>query len=280
MPALMVPGASPDADRAAATALARIVAACAGDYLTAARATRRRASVPNVHSLRVCTRRLRAALGLCSGSVPRDLLRPLRRALRRPFRRAGRLRDLHVAGRLLRRYRDASGSVAAALAAIARERPRRARRLHAALSERRIRRVTARLAAVTDALQSRTRSAPAARGTVAALARQLEGLQAALGRAATAAVRTPEPEPLHQARIALKRLRYSLELVEAAPGMPPGPDLRDLRDLQRQLGQVADLTMAARFAPADLARELDATRRAAVRAALPALAARQEEAFA
>lgn len=269
----MVPAAATEADRRAAAALARVVTSTADEYLAAARAAARRATVGNVHALRVCTRRLRAALGLCTGSVPRGLLRRARRPLRRPFRRAGRLRDLHVAGRVIARHCKDPALATPVLAAITRERRRRGRRLHAALGENRIERIADRLAAVTAALEARARAPAAARATTTrSIARQLLALQAALGEAATAATQDPAPEPLHQARIALKRLRYSLELAEGVPGCATPPEARSLRPLQRRLGEAADLAMAAGLAPASLARGLERERRKAVADALPLLA--------
>jgi CHAD domain-containing protein len=276
MARLMVPATATDPDRLAAAALAQLVRSTADEYLTAARAAARRASVGNVHALRVCTRRLRAALGLCTGSVPRELLRRARRPLRRPFRRAGRLRDLQVAGQVIARHGQASASAAPALAAIARERRRRAPRLHAALGRSRIARIAGRLAAVTTALDARTRRPAAARGTAARMARQLRGLQADVAVAATAATREPAPELLHQARITLKRLRYSLELAAGVPGCAALPEARSLRTLQRRLGEAADLAMAAGLAPASLARGLERERRRAVADALPLLARWQD----
>jgi CHAD domain-containing protein len=276
MARLMVTAASTDPDRLAAATLARFVRSTADEYLAAAGAAARRASVGNVHALRICTRRLRAALGLCNGSVAPELLRRARRPLRRPFRRAGRLRDLHVAGRVIARHGQGFASAATALAVIARERRHRARRLRAALGENRIERIADRLGAVTAALQASARAPAAAQGTAGRMARQLRGLEAGLALAATAATRNPAPEPLHQARIALKRLRYSLELAEGVPGLPALPEARALRPLQRQLGKAADLAMTAGLAPGDLGRALERARRAAVADALPMLARWQD----
>jgi CHAD domain-containing protein len=271
MARLMVSAASTDGERRAAAALARVVTTTADEYLAAARAAARRASVGNVHALRVCTRRLRAALGLCTGSVSRELLRRARQPLRRPFRRAGRLRDLHVASRVIARRGRGSAPAATALATIARERRYRTRRLHGALGEDRLARIADRLTAVTAALATRA-NPPAARGTAARIARQLGALQAALAVAAATATGNPAPERLHQARIALKRLRYSLELAEGVPGCATPPEARSLRPLQRRLGEAADLAMAAGLAPASLARGLERERRKAVAEALPLLA--------
>jgi CHAD domain-containing protein len=272
----MAPATSPDADRLAAVALARLVRSTADEYLAAVRAAARRASVGNVHALRVCTRRLRAALGLCTGSLPRKLLRRARRPLRRPFRRAGRLRDVHVAARVIARHGRELASTEPALAALARERHHRTARLHAVLGRKRIARIEDGLASITTALEDRAHRPALARGTIAHLDRRLRDLQGELALAAAAATRAPAPEPLHQARVALKRFRYSVDLVDGVPGLPLPDGAGALRPLQRRLGEVADLAMTAGLAPRDLRPSLERARRAAVAAALPLLARWQE----
>lgn len=272
MAPLMGSGVAAPGDQRAARALARLVGVTVDNYLDAARATARHASVGNVHALRVCTRRLRAALGLCTGSVAPRLLRRARRPLRRPFRRAGRLRDLHVAGRLIARQGRATGAATPLGPGLVRKQRRHARRLRAALGRRRLRRSTRRLAAVTTALQARARTPAAARGTTARLDRQLRRLQAALAVAAASASRDPAPAVLHRARLALKRFRYSAELAARLPGLPPLPDARALRSLQQRLGRAADFAVAARVAPATLGWSLEQARRRAVAEAVPLLA--------
>ena len=49
------------------------------------------------------------------------------------------------------------------------------------------------------------------------------------------------PEPLHQVRLAIKKLRYAAELRAAAPGGPPTSDLRALRSAQGVLGHLHDV---------------------------------------
>ncbi len=49
------------------------------------------------------------------------------------------------------------------------------------------------------------------------------------------------PTPLHDARIAAKKLRYSLELAREAARLPVGADLRQLEALQSHLGRLHDL---------------------------------------
>jgi len=48
-------------------------------------------------------------------------------------------------------------------------------------------------------------------------------------------------EPLHLARIAIKKLRYTMELAETAVGAPVAEDISRLRDAQDLLGELHDL---------------------------------------
>ncbi len=49
------------------------------------------------------------------------------------------------------------------------------------------------------------------------------------------------PEPIHQVRIAGKKLRYALELAHAAAGAPVGREIAALKRLQDLLGRLRDL---------------------------------------
>ena len=49
------------------------------------------------------------------------------------------------------------------------------------------------------------------------------------------------PERLHMVRIALKKLRYSVEMATAASGRKPGAELRMLKRAQDALGRLHDL---------------------------------------
>jgi CHAD domain-containing protein len=277
VPVMAAPGSRPRAgaaDRRAAAGLATLVAASGDAWLQAAAEAWQQDSPGNVHRLRVATRRLRAALTLCAGSVDRRLLRRLRRALRRPFRRAGRLRDLHVAGRLLNRYRARHPAVGATLLAIRAASDGRRQRLHRSLRPSRCQRLARRLGDIVAALRALARSTPASRGTVARLQRQVARLAGTFRAEAASAAATGAPEDLHRARIALKRLRYSDELAaELLPG-PYAEAAARLRPLQQRLGGVVDLGLAAALAPPRLRRSLLAAQRKAAAAALPILAAK------
>lgn len=260
------------ADLRAAKGLASLVTSCSDAWLQAAAEASLQPSPGNVHRLRIATRRLRSALALCSGSVDRRLLRRARRSLRQPFRRAGRLRDLHVAAKHIRRHATGDAAVAATLATIRTASRDRGRRLQRSLRSGRRERVARRLAAVTAVLHQRPSRGSAYRGTVDRLQRRLASLAAGFhGASATAAV-SGSPEDLHRARLALKRLRYATELAAGLVAGHPAGDMARLRPLQRRLGAIADLGVAAGLAPPGLRQQLLAAQRHATAAALPILA--------
>jgi CHAD domain-containing protein len=55
-------------------------------------------------------------------------------------------------------------------------------------------------------------------------------------------------EPIHDVRIAGKKLRYSLELAERAAGAPVDADVKGLKRLQRLLGRLHDLQVLQTYA--------------------------------
>ena len=62
------------------------------------------------------------------------------------------------------------------------------------------------------------------------------------------------PERLHEVRIALKKLRYGLEVAVEAEGLKDHADLRRLKQAQGVLGQMRDVQVLA-----DHARQVQAT---------------------
>lgn len=84
-------------------------------------------------------------------------------------------------------------------------------------------------------------------------------------------LRQPASEPIHQARVALRRLRAAFALFKALRDKPESAVLdRGLRDLARTLGEARDLDVLCRQAPAGALRDALAQAR---EAALPAVAA-------
>lgn len=199
--------------------------------------------VPAIHKARVATRRLRELVPLLplKSSVASRLLRDLRRATRA----LGRVREQDVTGQLLAGLRDEvpDARVLARVHLLAR-RERRAVFGKATKKGR-----------LSDDLQGLVRRLEKAAGRVAARAERERGVdarrwrwaaEARLARRARALAGAIEaagpfyvPERVHQVRIALKKLRYGIELDGATRGAAR-PELRSLKRIQELLGQLHD----------------------------------------
>jgi CHAD domain-containing protein len=196
------------------------------------------------HDGRVTARRLETALSLWRPALRTDAADRARRALRRMRRSLSRVRDLevHLAALrpMLRPLTADDARIARWLERIER-RTVRARELAAErVSPSRARRVQKWIEAASEnAAES---------SAVDAVRERLARREAAFRERAAHALESPEPERLHQARIALKKLRYALESAQG-PAMPEG-ELRDeaaqLRAVQRTLGQIQDAATLSR----------------------------------
>ncbi|MCC7009155.1 MAG: CHAD domain-containing protein [Acidobacteria bacterium] len=192
--------------------------------------------VRDVHRMRVASRRLREVLAvLAAGDV--SGAKRLRRRIRRLTRALGDVRELDVMLEELaaaqERHRWADRDVM---------RWRRALEAKRASARERLARVLARADAEACAeacrrlaAESRRRRGPA---WSAVLARRTSKRAAAVASAVIACGADYDPVRLHRLRIAVKKLRYSLELEPAAPDLI---GLREtLRETQQQLGRWHD----------------------------------------
>lgn len=205
----------------------------------------------DVHQMRVATRRLRAALQVLEGVYDSEMIRRYRRGLRRIAEPLGRVRDqdvflAHVLAHreaLPAEERAALDPLVAAIAA-AREQARAA--LLAELGSRRYLRFQRRFAAFlttpeVGALAPADHSPPPRVRDYAgsAIWRRYEQW-----RAYEVALADPSDELLHQARIAGKRLRYTLEFFADALGPSAEQALAPLGALQESLGHLQDGVVA------------------------------------
>ncbi|HEU0123133.1 MAG TPA: CHAD domain-containing protein [Bryobacteraceae bacterium] len=176
-----------------------------------------------VHDVRVAVRRAAEALRLTGQDMPKA--RRLRRELRTVRRDAAAVRDRDVARRLLRRL----GLPAAdpALIYLAGQRDCAASQLRGDLSRLLQKDRPARWRKWSDHAREPVADLPVA------IAKFFEA-----GREAAA---SGEPGELHQLRIAAKRLRYTIEILDPEGGEAP---LAGLRALQRQLGAMQDAIAA------------------------------------
>jgi CHAD domain-containing protein len=200
--------------------------------------------VTAVHQSRVSSRRLREVLPPMRDLLPAGTAEAARGEVRRVTRALGPVRELDVALALFEEQAAAHHVEAAARLAVTRaltrDRDRARRQMRTALTARRQARLTAALAALAtpepgDAA-ARLLSAVNAR-----IARRGRQVRRALDRTGALYV----PERLHRVRIAVKQLRYALEVAGDARGHRPSARVAQLRRIQDLLGRAHDLHVLA-----------------------------------
>jgi len=182
----------------------------------------------SIHKARVATRRLREVLPLVeSGGRGRKL----RRKVRRLTRALGPVRELDVALETLEAF---AGEVPRAAITLLKQVLRQERRRFYAAMTREVARVdfdTLRTRAVAAARRRRALDVPAR------AARRAVWLDAAIENAGSIYL----PDRLHEVRIAVKKLRYALELARDVKGGRVTARLRMLKGAQELLGRMHDL---------------------------------------
>lgn len=196
-----------------------------------------------LHHARVATRRLREALPLV---LPGSRGRKLQGQVRRLTRALGPVREIDVALQTLDELGGAGDAPRAAVARLKQLIRQERQRLHA---------VMCREVARVDLGKLRHRAVAAARKGLlqssAARAPDPTRLAHAQDRAARRAVRLRSaienagsiylPDRLHQVRIAVKKLRYAMELVRQLSRSRASARIRKLKDAQDLLGRMHDL---------------------------------------
>jgi CHAD domain-containing protein len=226
-----------------------------------------------VHRTRVASRRLRELLPVLQ--LDSDLATKLGRRLRKVTDRLGSLRELDVLMLVIDELRESQRHSDRALTlvadAVARDRVHERERILAKLPIDEMRRTARKLQKAADGLDGADRRPPPARETPrgarwavdARLVQRAKALRAAMDDAGAVYL----PERLHAVRIALKKLRYALELEAEMSGLRSTPELQLLKRTQTVLGRMHDLQVfiarvrqvQAALTPPDLAlwRELD-----------------------
>ena len=194
----------------------------------------RKGDVQQLHQARVATRRLREALPVvATGSRGRKLVRDVRRLTRA----LGPVRELDVALLTLDEL-SAEGNVpAAAIAKLRQVMGHERQRLHTEMCRRvervNLNKVQKRAVSTKGRAPDPKQLADARRRT----ARRAERLSAAIEHAAGIYL----PDRLHQVRIAVKKLRYSMELARELSGSRATARLNTLKEAQDLLGRMNDL---------------------------------------
>jgi CHAD domain-containing protein len=206
------------------------------DLLPAARAGDSTA----IHQARVASRRLREVLAAVRRMYPGDAASRAGRDVRRVTRALGEVRELDVSLRLFDELLVAHPIDAAAQMAVRRSltaaRSAANRDARTALSPSKVTRLREGLATLGEAVgQTPPRDMRDAVG--ARVAHRGARLLEALHRAGAIYV----PARLHAVRIAVKQLRYALEVSGDATSARVAPRLRELKAVQELLGRAHDL---------------------------------------
>lgn len=226
-----------------------------------------------VHQARVATRRLREAVPVLTTGLKGSKGRKAAKKLRKLTRTLGSVRELDVTMTLIDELAASEDLSRAALQDV---------RLHVE-AERKVRReaMLGRLAHVdTDNLSRRLASVEAAVAASDSQAWRQALAARLLTRAKRLAARIGEagqlysPEHLHEVRIAVKQLRYGLELAADAAVATAAPLVRELKKSQEVLGRLHDLQVLQTHVAAV---QVSAPGRSAPHQGLAAIAGRIEE---
>jgi CHAD domain-containing protein len=235
----------------------------------------RQGDVNALHRTRVASRRLRELLPILQ--LDHDLAVKLGRRLRKVTTRLGSVRELDVLLIVIDELHESRRHDRVALKRVRDEVVKERTRVRDKLLARKaplaeLTRIARKLDRSADALEELEQAGSAgpsrARGwrwaLDARIARRVELLQEAIVDAGAVYL----PERLHAVRIAVKKLRYALEIAAEAAGERTTPELRVLERAQTLLGRLHDLQMLmdrvrqvqASLTPPNIAawRELDA----------------------
>jgi CHAD domain-containing protein len=213
--------------------------------------------VKALHRTRVASRRLREVMPVLQ--LDHDVNRKLSRRLRKITDRLGSVREFDVLLGVLDELKGVGRYPKAALARvgvhIGENRVTARERLLEKVPVHELRRVAAKLEKVARTLEECPEPDGAARRSWrwvidARIARRATTLAAAIADAGAVYL----SERLHKVRIAVKKLRYALELAAEADHVKASPDLNQLRRAQEFLGRLHDLQVLV-----DRAREVQAS---------------------
>jgi CHAD domain-containing protein len=196
-----------------------------------------------VHGARVAARRLREIVPILQ--LEAETSRKVMSRLRHVTRRLSKPRDLDVALALastlaqeLRGHRDAFTRVGEDLGS-KRARGRMTHAIERAAADGR--RATKRLQRVLAKMDGAPLSATRARAVTWALKARVAHRASAARRAVQGTGAVFLPDRLHEARIALRKLRYAVELLAEMSGTSLAPDLKPIVQVQDQLGHIRDV---------------------------------------
>jgi CHAD domain-containing protein len=206
------------------------------------------ADVTGVHQARVASRRLRELVPIIGGALSPRKQRRLPKRLRTLTRALGRVRELDVAlasiDQLAATHVEPRVALAVLREQLACEREARGAWLEQHFDRGRAHRLLVRLERVESVLT--TTASPAGWRTVLAerIRSRAHGLQTAVADAGALF----DGERLHQVRIAVKKLRYALEVAGQARAATTGALVRQLKEMQDVLGRLHDVEVLLGYA--------------------------------
>ena len=206
--------------------------------------------IEDVHQMRVATRRIRASLQVVEGVYDHELIRRYRRGLRQVAQSLGAVRDSDVFLAHVRAYRDAlpadaHGQLEPLLAAVTTERAQAREHLLADLDSKRYHKLKQAFALfLTTPGANTTASESGLTPRVRDFAGSAIWQRYEQWRAYETVLVGATDETLHQARIAGKRMRYTLEFFADALGSHVEQVLSPLVELQECLGALQDVVTA------------------------------------
>ena len=202
----------------------------------------RKGDVHAVHQARVATRRIREALPLIAeGRSGRSLAKSVRKLTRV----LGPVRELDVALINLEQLASSGEVTEAAIAClrqlILEERQRLGTEMVRCLSHYNLPKLQRKAVAAAHRGESKSGARDPRRiaAAMARAARRAVGLRAAMDNAAGIYL----PDRLHDVRIAVKKLRYALEIARDLSGSRATARIRTLKRVQDSLGRMHDLEM-------------------------------------
>ena len=197
--------------------------------------------VEPLHQVRVTTRRLREILPLCACEIPRDLANRSRRRVRRVGRLLGRVREIDVSIEVVRELIKTefvgrfSGQRLEQCLLDEREECRE--RMLDRLSSVNTRKLERDLADIAKVLGMRQETDIWARMLAVRIERRSEDLCQAVVEAGALYI----SDRVHCVRIAAKKLRYALELSQDTGEVRIRSSVRELKGVQKLLGDLHDL---------------------------------------
>ena len=193
-----------------------------------------------VHQARVATRRLREAVPVLASGVKAAKAAKARRKIRRLTKALGTVRELdvtlHILDELITTGRVPRTAVEDVRAHVLAERDRRRPVMLHRLEKIDPAKLEQRLAQVAGAVQA-SDSDEWRRALASRVVKRAKGLRVAIAEAG----RVYAPDALHKVRIAVKKLRYGLEIAAETGITAASPMVRTLKRTQTTLGRLHDL---------------------------------------